>query len=47
MKNYSTQNLNIAELGAKMSFFRKSKNSIKSESSDGLFSNLIPNVSEH
>ena len=47
MKNYLAQNLNFAILGAKMLFFRKIWNFIKSERFHGVFLNLIPNVLEY
>ena len=46
IKNYLA-NLNFARLGAKMPFFWKIQNFIKSENFDGFFLNLIPNVLEH
>ena len=46
-KNYLVSNLNFAELGAKMHFFRKILHFIKSECFDGFFPNLIPNSLEN
>ena len=50
INNYLAQNLsqilNLAELGAKMPFFRKIKKFIKSERSNEFFPSLIPNVFE-
>ena len=42
MKNYLVQNVNLAELAAKMPFFRKIQNFIKSQNFQGLFPNSIP-----
>ena len=47
MKNYLFQNLNLAGLKAKMPFFPKIRNFIKSERSDGFFQNSVSNVLEH
>ena len=41
------QNLNLAELGAKMPFFCNIEKFIKFEHSDGFCPNLFPNVFEH
>ena len=42
MKNDSAKNLNLTELGAKMPFFQKIRNLIKSECSDGFFPEVNP-----
>ena len=46
VKKYLVQNLNLAELGAKMPVFRKIQNFMKFQRSDGLFPNSLPNVLE-
>ena len=46
MENYLAKNLNLAELEAKMPFFRKIQYFIKSERFNGFFPNSIPNVLE-
>ena len=46
MKNNSAQNLNLAELGAKILFFRKIFNFVKSERFDRFFSKLNPKRTE-
>ena len=47
IKNCSAQNLNLAELGAKMSFFSKNSKFYKIQRSNGFFLNSIRNVLEH
>ena len=42
MKKYLARNVNIAELGAKMPFYRKIQNFIKFERSEGFFSKFNP-----